>query len=85
MHGPSSRNSRGILNFCCEQDFQIITAGQDEVAAPVRQYTAVDDDDEDNKLPVDLPGASVEQQSLGDQYPLFPYDPEQDKPAAEAF
>ena len=45
-----------------------------------------DDDEEEISLPIDPPGALVANDPLPEKtFPIFPYDPEQDEPAAVAF
>ena len=43
------------------------------------------EESEENNLPVDPPGALVANEPLSEKFPIFPYDPDQDKPAAVAF
>jgi hypothetical protein len=56
-------------------------AGEVEVAV-----TGEDAEDGEIQLPVDPPGAHVANDPLPEKtFPIFPYDPEQDEPAAVAF
>lgn len=52
----------------------------------VSEVENIEEEDGDINLPVDPPGAHVANDPLPEkEFPIFPYDPEQDEPAAVAF
>ena len=69
---------------------EAMKARQGEANLSIGDVSNVDEaesveESEENNFPIDPPGAHVANEPLSEKFPIFPYHPDQDKPAAVAF